>query len=169
MAVVTLIVMEPGSEWPGYVGDSESVVAVAHEDEALLERTKQKLDAMRQERQQLRAAVLSCNTASDASSVARRSDVAHELLTAVTEAGPAKLVLAASDRITMQQRCELLSLAGELSQRLRGGTATVSVRFGETSRREIGLADGLGGEVLSHALRHYEARPPSQPPPGPSI
>jgi hypothetical protein len=162
MAVVTLIVMEPGSEWPGYVEDSESVVAVAHGDEGLLARTRRRLDAMRQERQQdLRVAVLACNTASDVTSVARRTEIAHELLTAVTEVGSGKLVLAASDRITMQQRCELLSLAGELSQRLRGGTATVSVRFGETSRREIGLADGIGGEVLSLALRRYgaEARP----------
>jgi hypothetical protein len=73
----------------------------------------------------------------------------------VTVAGFGKLVLTAPGRASMRQRCELLSLAGELSQRLRGATATVSLRFGEGGRRELGSSDGIGGEVLTHTLRYY--------------
>jgi hypothetical protein len=135
MAVVTLIVMEPGSEWPGHVGDSEDVVAVANDDDGLLERTRKKVASMRQQGEHVRVAVLACNQEADPSSVSRRAEVAHELLTSVTAAGFGRLVLTASDRVSMGQRCELLSLAGELSQSLRGATANVSVRFGEGASR----------------------------------
>jgi hypothetical protein len=76
MAVVTLIVMEPGSEWPGHVGDSESVVAVANAEEGLLEKTRRKLDSMRQQDQHVRVAVLACNQEGDDSSVSRRAELA---------------------------------------------------------------------------------------------
>ena len=155
MAVITLIVMEPGAEWPGHVGDSQDVVAVGEQGEALLERSRQKLEAMRQRRQSVRVAVLACNDAMDPDSVARRAELAFELLTAVAGAGFGRLVLTASGDVPMRQRRALLALAGALSQRIRGMTATVSVRFGESDRREIGLADGIGAEVLTHVLRDH--------------
>jgi hypothetical protein len=152
MAVTTLIVMEPGSEWPGHVGDSEHVVAVANDDEGLLGRTREKVSSMRQHGEHVRVAVLACNRAADPSSVTRRAEVARELLTAVGDAGFGRLVLTVSDRASMRERCELLSLVGELSHDLRG--PTVSVRFGDAHRREIGPGDGVGGEKLAYALRH---------------
>jgi hypothetical protein len=156
MAVVTLIVMEPGSEWPGHVGESEDVVAVGSDGEqSLLERTRSELDSIRLRGQRVRVALLACNEATDTASVTSRAEVAHELLTTVAAAGFGRLVLTASDRTSMRQRCELLSLAGELSLRIQGMTTTVSVRFGEGRRGEIGLADGIGAEVLTSALRYH--------------
>jgi hypothetical protein len=81
--------------------------------------------------------------------------MAHELVAAVAATGFGRLVLTAPDRISMRERCELLSLVGELSHKLRGSTATVSVRFGEASRREIGPGDGIGGEMVAYALRYH--------------
>jgi hypothetical protein len=154
MAVVALIVMESGSEWPGHVGDSENIVAVGQDGEGLLEKTRSKLESMRQQGQQIRVAVLACNQEDDPFSVSRRAEVAHELFASVTVTGFGRLLLTASDRVSMRQRYELLSLAGELSQRLRGMTSGVSVRFGEGARRELGRAGSIGGEVPAHAFRY---------------
>jgi hypothetical protein len=154
MAVVALIVMESGSEWPGHVGDSEDVVALGYDGEGLLEKTRRKLESLRRQGQNVRVAVLACNQEGDPSSVSRRAEVANELLASVSATGFGKLVLTASKRVSMRQRCELLSLAGELSQSQRGATSGVSVRFGEGARRELGLAGGIGGEALAHAFRY---------------
>lgn len=155
MALVTLIVMEPGSEWPGHVGGSEDVVAVGNGEEGLLERTRAELEWMRGRGQRVRVAVVACNGATDPEAVERRATVAHELLTAVSATGFGRLVLTTLDGTSTRQRRELLSLAGELSHRVRGATAMVSVRFGRADRREIGLSDGLGAEVVMHALRGH--------------
>jgi hypothetical protein len=47
MSVVSLIVMEPGSAWPGHVGDSENVVALGEREEGLLPRIRRTLDSIR--------------------------------------------------------------------------------------------------------------------------
>ena len=44
---ITLIVMEPGSEWPGHVRDAEDVVALGNDGEGLLARVEHRLDALR--------------------------------------------------------------------------------------------------------------------------
>jgi hypothetical protein len=129
MATVSLIVMEQNSEWPGHVGDSEHLVAVGG-DEGLLERTQQRLAALRRRGERVRVAVLACGDATDVVSMARRAEVVHELLGAVTSVGFGRLVLSSGDRASVELRAELLSLAGTLSQRLDGTSATVSVRFG---------------------------------------
>jgi hypothetical protein len=128
---VTLIVMEPGGAWPGHVGGSEDIVAVSYAKEALLERTRERLYALRRGGKEVRLAVLACNEASDGDAVMRRSEVAHELLAAVSATGFGRLILSSGDPAPMPLRRELLSLAGALSQRLRGTTTTVSVRFGK--------------------------------------
>ena len=160
MPVVTLIVMEPGSEWPGHVGNSEDVVAVGDDEEGLVERTRTELDSILRRGKRVRVAVLACGQAADAVSVQRRAAVADQLLTSVAAAGFGRLVLTAPDCASVRQRCELLGLAGELSHRVRGATAAVSVRFGRGDRRELGAADGLGGETLKQALRYYASAQP---------
>jgi hypothetical protein len=133
MGLVSLIVMEPGSAWPGHVGGSENVVALGEHDEALLERIRLRLDALRRHGEHVRVAVLACNEATDIVSVARRSELAHELLTAVAAGGFGRLVLSAAERAPAELRRELLSLAGTLSQAGRGRAPTVSVRFCEAT------------------------------------
>jgi hypothetical protein len=130
MAVATLIVMEPGSEWPGHVGDCENTIAVRGDEGGSPETVSLRLDSLRQTGQRVRYAVLACNESSSPASRARRWAMAQALLTAVMAAGFGRLVLTARDRISVAARCELLALAGDLSQGTRGGTATVSVRFG---------------------------------------
>ena len=127
MAVVSLIVMEPGSEWPGHVGVSENVVAIGHHDERLLERTRQRLDSLRQRGDHVRVAVLACNEATDDASVASRKEVAQELASAVAATRFGRLVLSAAERASVQLRHGLISLAGALSNELRG--TSVWVRF----------------------------------------
>jgi hypothetical protein len=133
MGVVSLIVMEPGSAWPGHVGDSENVVALGEHDEALLERIRLRLDSLRRHGEHVRVAVLACNEATDVVSVARRSELAQELLTAVAAGGFGRLVLSAAERASAELRRELLSLAGTLSYTGRGRAPTVSVRFCEAT------------------------------------
>jgi hypothetical protein len=140
MEVVTLVVMEQKSQWPGHAGDSENVVAVSSDEGGLLERTRHRLDSIRLRGQQVGVAVLACNEVTHDESVAMRSAVAHELLSAVIDAGSGRLVLSASSLASMGQRRELFALAGSLTERLRGKTATLSVRFGEQRSREVGLA-----------------------------
>jgi hypothetical protein len=154
MALVTVIVMEPGSAWPGHVAGSENVVEVGQQDGGLLlQRTTTRLDVLRQRGLQVRIALLSCNEATDIPSLTRRSELAHELLAAVASVGFGRLVLTSSEHASIRLRRELLSLASGLSHRLSGTTSTLSVRFGGGDRREIGLADGIGAEVFAHALR----------------
>jgi hypothetical protein len=134
MGLVSLIVMEPGSAWPGHVGDSENVVTVSEHEDGMLQRIRQRIALLRRRGEHVRVAVLACNEATDVASVARRTAVAHELLSAVAAVGFGRLVLTAAERASMQLRCELLSLAGTLSHTRRGGTAaTVSVRFSEAT------------------------------------
>jgi hypothetical protein len=130
MSVVSLIVMEPGSAWPGHVGDSENVVAVGEREDGMLQRIRAILDAIRRRGEQVRVAVLSCNEATDVVSAARRSELAHELLAAVAAVGFGRLVLAAEEHASTQIRRELMTLAGALTYMRRGGATTVSVRFG---------------------------------------
>jgi hypothetical protein len=128
MDVVSLIVMEAGSDWPGHVRNSENIVTVGdHDGEGLLMRTRQRVTSLRQRGQTVRVAVLACNAATDIASVASRAALARELLEVVAAAHFGRLVLSVGDRAPMQLRCELLSLAGVLSHALRG--ASVWVRF----------------------------------------
>ena len=133
MGSVSLIVMEQGGAWPGRVGDSENVVAVHDDKEALLQRTLQKLESLRRRGQQLRTAVLACNAETDIASAARRAEVAHELLRAVASVGFGRLLLSTANGASLQLRHELLALANALtsSRTLAGTAATVTVRFGD--------------------------------------
>ena len=133
MTAVSLIVMEPGSAWPGHVGNSENVVTVGEHEDGMLLRIRQRLALLRRRGEHVRIAVLACNEATDIASVARRTALAHELLSAVAAVGFGRLVLTAAERASMQLRCELLSLAGTLSYTRRGRAAAVSVRFSEAT------------------------------------
>jgi hypothetical protein len=121
MSVVSLIVMEPGSAWPGHVGDSENVVAVGEREDGMLGRIRSILDALARRGEQVRVAVLSCNEETDVVSAARRSELAHELLAAVAAVGFGRLVLSAEDGASMQVRRELMTLAGALTYTRRAG------------------------------------------------
>jgi hypothetical protein len=123
--------MEPGSQWPGHVRDSENVVAASHGDEGLLHRTRRTLALLRQRGQHVRVAVLACSDSVDVASVTRRTQLAYELLAAVTAAGFGRLVLSTAEQASMPLRRELLSLAGALSQTVLG--ACVRVKFGDAS------------------------------------
>ena len=132
MTTVSLIVMEPGSDWPGHVGDCPNLVAFSQDGEKLLQRTQEKLDTLRRSRQDVRVAVLACNGETDGDAARYRTEVARTLLTAVTGATLGRLVLSASGRASLRLRHELFSLTGILSEQLRGTTATVSLKFTES-------------------------------------
>ncbi|HEV3189604.1 MAG TPA: hypothetical protein VGY54_03860 [Polyangiaceae bacterium] len=129
MTTVSLIVMEPGSDWPGHVGDCANLVAFSQGSEKLLQRTQEKLDTLRRARQDVRVAVLACNGETDGEAASYRAQVARALLSAVTGAMLGRLVLSANGRASLRLRHELLSLTCTLSEQLRGTTATISLKF----------------------------------------
>jgi hypothetical protein len=129
MSKVALVVMEIGSEWPGWFGDCADVVAFSQGGQQLLRRTEETLDALRSGRQDVGVAVLACNSDPDADIGGYRVQIAGKLLSAVTGTASGQLIVTASDRASARVRHELLSLAGLLSENLGGTTATVSLRF----------------------------------------
>jgi hypothetical protein len=135
MPMVSLIVMEPGSEWPGHVGDHSNLVAFSQKGEKMLQRTQERLDTLRRGQQSVRVAVLACNEEAEGSAGGCRAKIARTLLAAVKDTTFGRLVLSAKGGASHRLRQELLALAGTLSDELRGTTATVSLRFPEASRR----------------------------------
>ncbi len=131
MGVVSLIVMEPGSQWPGHVRDSENIVAASHLGEGLLQRTQRTLAGLLQRGQHVRVAVLACSDAIDLASLASRAQLARELLAAVAATGFGRLVLSSAEPASVSTRRELLTLAGALSH--AGPGTSVRVRFSDAS------------------------------------
>jgi alkanesulfonate monooxygenase SsuD/methylene tetrahydromethanopterin reductase-like flavin-dependent oxidoreductase (luciferase family) len=133
MGNVALVVMEPGSAWPGPVGDLDNLVAFGPNEEDLLRRTRERLHDLERRNHDVRVAVLACNSTADTEALARRAHVARLLLYAVTRASRGSLLLTVSSGAPLRMRKLLLRLLGTLSRRLHGTTATVSVRFVEAS------------------------------------
>lgn len=166
MGHVSLIVMEQGGAWPGRVGDSENVVAAHGDKETLLPRTLQKLESLRRRGQHLRIAVLACNAETDGASVARRAEVARELLRAVAAVGFGRLLLSTANGASLQLRHELLGLANALRQTLAGPAATVTVRFGdlESAREPARIAPAAKAEPRTAGVAgpRYQATGPCE-------
>jgi hypothetical protein len=128
-----IVVMEPGSDWPGQIGDTTNLVAFSHEGGDLSRRTQEKLDALRHAKQSLRVAVLACSAAAGGAAARRRAELARLLLGAVKSTTCGRLTLTASGSSCCQLREELFALAGELTEELRGTRATISLRFAASS------------------------------------
>ena len=133
METTAIVVMEPGSDWPGQIGYSMNVVASCDGGEDMFRRTQEKLGALHGSKTGVRVAVLACNSATDGAALVRRAQVARALLGAVTFSTCGRLILGASERASHQLRQELLALAEALNDEVRGTTATVSLRFAESS------------------------------------
>jgi hypothetical protein len=133
VTTVSLVVMEPGSEWPCHIGHHSNLVAFSQRGEKLLQRTKEELFTLHRGQQNVRLAVLACNGETGGEADGYRAQIARTLLAAVTRTTFGRLVLSASGGASLEVRQELLALAGALSEQLRGTTATVSLRFTEAS------------------------------------
>jgi hypothetical protein len=131
VTTTAMIVMEPGSEWPGPIGDATNLVAFGHGCDDLLRRTQDKLGVLQRSKQVVRVAVLACNAATGHAAAIGRARLARALLGAVASTTSGRLVLSASGRTSQQLLQELLALAGALAEELRGTSATVSLRFTE--------------------------------------
>ena len=138
MARVALVVMEPGSEWPGHVGETETLVALRSLDGTLLHSTQARLAALKRAHDDVRVAVLACNEATDDLAAGERACVAGELLTSVVGGRRGRLVLTApTTRMSPVLRQHLLALAGVLSDRLRGTSATLTLKLTDSSDRVL--------------------------------
>jgi|HubBroStandDraft_6_1064221.scaffolds.fasta_scaffold312203_2 hypothetical protein len=133
VAMVSLVAMESGSEWPGYVGHHSNLVAFSQPREKLLQRIQEELDALRRSLQSVRVAVLACNGDTGGEAYSCRAEIARSLLAAVMGTTFGRLVLSASGCASLRLCQELIALAGVLSEQLRGTSATVSLRFTEAS------------------------------------
>ena len=156
MGVVSLIVMEPGSDWPGHVGDTENIVAAGSGGTALLERTRRTVDLLRMRGQCVRVAVLACCEQAGLESARCRAEIATQLLIAIAPAALGRLFLCTGDRPSLRLRHELLALAGVLCHELRGTTSAVAVRFGTSSEGCLEMAEhpaGIGA-FRAMASRH---------------
>ena len=147
MAIVTLVVVEDGSEVP--LGTSENVI-FGHYGRGLRRRTRRRVDAIQRRGDVVRIAELVCSETTEGSSVAHRAEVAHELLTIVASRPWGRLLLRASGTASAALRSGVFALAGVLSTRLPGTTATVSVRFGTPTGR-AGVGTG-GADDQTSAL-----------------
>ena len=126
---VALVVMEPGSEWPGHVGDEETLV-VLRSDRNMVASARERLAALERARQPVSVAVLSCNAATDVASGIQRADVASDLLAAVSRVRWGRLVLVVPPAHGSRYFCEhFLALVGRLTDRLRGTSATVTLKL----------------------------------------
>ena len=126
---VALVVMEPGSEWPGDVGMSETLVAMKPGQDTV-RRTRERLAALHRQREHVQVAVLACNDATDAETTDRRIAVGRALLASISRAWHGRLlVIAPAGRASSLLRQHLLSLAETLTDELRGTSATVTLRF----------------------------------------
>jgi hypothetical protein len=140
--ITAMVVMEPGSDWPGRIGDSTHVVAFGHGADDLLLRTQRKIDAISRREAGIRVAILACSAATGGPTSDDRAELARTLLGAVRSTAHGKLILSASARASLELRRQLFSLAGSLSDELGGSSATVSLRFSEGSRRRLAAVDG---------------------------
>jgi ABC-type transporter Mla subunit MlaD len=129
----TMIVMEPGSDWPGPVGDYTDLVAFGHGCEDLVRRTQEKLGVLQRTKQAVRVAVLACNDLTG-DVAGHRATLARTLLRAVASATCGRLILSASRKASPRLLRELLALSEALAEELRGTTATVSLRLVDGSR-----------------------------------
>src|SRR5580658_3789323 len=98
MTTTAMIVMEPGSDWPGQVGDETNLVAFGQGCDDLLRRTQDKLGVLQRSRQVIRVAVLACNAATGGAAALGRAQLARALLGAVSSTNSGRLVLSASGR-----------------------------------------------------------------------
>lgn len=135
MTTTAMIVMEPGSVWPGHVGDVTSLVAFCEEGDELLRRTEAALHTLERGKRAVRVAVLACNAAADGQAASLRLSLARRLLGAVSGTTCGRLVVSASVTASRDLREALLVLVGALTEELRGTTTTVSLRFDGSPRR----------------------------------
>jgi hypothetical protein len=141
MTTTAMVVMEPGSAWPGWVGDSLYVVAFSRGGEDLVRRTRDRLRALQGHAERVRVAVLACSSTTNPELARDRITLAHALLGAVTTTARGRLILSATRCASAGLRQELLAPTGALTDQLRGTSATVSLRFAEAARVQRG-ADG---------------------------
>jgi hypothetical protein len=152
MSAVSLIVMEPGSEWPGHFGGCGEVVAIGHDDDGLARRTRQEIAKVQARGHHVRVAVLACNEAFDSEARLRRAEVVDELLGALKLTRFGRLLLSARQRAPLSFRCDMLLLAATLTDALRERSASVSVRFGDA--QALPAEAGFGESTLAKsALR----------------
>jgi hypothetical protein len=137
MTTTAMIVMEPGSDWPGQVGDTTNLVAFGHGCDDLLRRTQVELGALRRSKQIIRVAVLACNAATGSVASLGRAELARALLGAVASTNSGRLVLTASGQASPPLIQELLALAESLTAELRGTSVTVSLRFAHAPRARV--------------------------------
>ena len=153
-----MVVMELGGEWPAHIDDLTNVVGLSPSGEDILQRTQEKLCALGRKGQGIRVAVLACNVAADADAVVRRAKLARALLGAVSQTVRGRLILSAREGASIAFRTELLSLAGQLTDALRGTTASVHLWFTEPSHGRGDLAP-IGGRAQLREARPVVADP----------
>ncbi len=129
MTTFSVVVMEPGSDWPGQVGDDSTLVAFCQEGDELVRRTQARLTDLADHKQCVRVAVLACNDETGDLTAGRRARLARLLLGSVIHVARGRLILSASHHASHRLREHLLALAGALSEALHGSSASVSLRF----------------------------------------
>jgi hypothetical protein len=133
VGLTALVVMEPGSDWPGRIGKSVTVVTLGPGEDSLLGRTLVQLESMLQGKQRIRVAFLACNGSLGSSSAEQRAHLAQVLLRSVTCQGHGRLVVCASGDACRELREELLAMVGSLAEEAQGTPTTVTLRFGGTT------------------------------------
>jgi len=125
----TIVVMEPGSDWPGPFGKSAHVLAFGVGADNRYDRTHERLAAMFGGRRDVSVAVLACNASTGAIAAVERIRLGRSMLDALKDVAHGRLVLSASAGSSHELLGDLLELAATLVDGARGSSATVSLNF----------------------------------------
>lgn len=141
MTAAVVVVMERGSEWPAHIEDLTNVVGLSPDGDDLLLRTEERLRALERRGQAVRVAVLACNAATEPAALVHRATLAHALVGTVGHAVHGRVILSAKEGASATVRRDLFSLAGRLTETLRGTSASVHLWLGS---RLAGVELGRG-------------------------
>lgn len=142
MADCVLIVMELGSEWPGWLSECSGngprrVVAVQEEGEALAsftERAQDRTARLLADDGELCLAIVACNDRTDPFAMATRLGVGRSLASAMAGSGGGRLLFTTNQRSGLRVRRCLSSLATDMTDAWERMGVSASVRFGLDAR-----------------------------------
>lgn len=167
-AGVLLVAVESGAFLPPWLGHcqdrvSDVFVLVGNADEpadALLKRVEQRVSLLAESEHRLGLVVLVVEPGPASPEAASlRMRVSDRLLGYLDQLGEGMLLLLTEESASLESRMQLLSMAGNLAQQVKGTKLSVSVRFGSQHAQEPPQ------EILRLAqspVRRTSRRPPPQ-------
>lgn len=121
---LSLVVMEPGSDWPATIPESTDVLAFGQmhgeEQDELLRRMRDRVRAHARHGEKVACAILSCNESTSEEALSARVSTVRALVAALRRDGGERLMLVGRDGATAAQNA-----VRALAERLDGDAAAL--------------------------------------------